>query len=113
VWRYCAVFTDSSFVLLQAKEQRRDHAIIEQVLADWISGPLAYLPSGSFPPTPPGSPSQRSATTCCTPPALGQPHCTQSRGATLRRDLSEVAARLVRHDRGTSLCTCPKAGTAS
>src|SRR5262249_60564377 len=49
VWRYHAVFTDSPFVMLQAEEQHRDHAIVEQVLADWASGPLAHLPSGSFP----------------------------------------------------------------
>src|SRR5215470_2427916 len=44
VWRYHAVFTDSPFVMLQAEAQHRDHAIIEQVLADWTSGPLAHLP---------------------------------------------------------------------
>jgi hypothetical protein len=45
VWRYHAVFTDSPFVTLQAEAQHRDHAIVEQVLADWTSGPLAHLPS--------------------------------------------------------------------
>jgi hypothetical protein len=44
VWRYHAVFTDSPFVMLQAEAQHRDHAIIEQVLADQASGPLAHLP---------------------------------------------------------------------
>ena len=33
-WRYHAVFTDSPFTLLQAEEQHRDHAVIEQVFAD-------------------------------------------------------------------------------
>ncbi len=32
VWRYHAVFTDSPFETLQAEEQHRDHAIVEQVL---------------------------------------------------------------------------------
>jgi hypothetical protein len=49
VWRYHAVFTDSPFVMLQAEAQHRDHAQVEQVFADWASGPLAHLPSGSFP----------------------------------------------------------------
>jgi hypothetical protein len=49
VWRYHAVFTDSPFTLIQAEEQHRDHAVVEQVLADWTGGPLAHLPSGSFP----------------------------------------------------------------
>jgi hypothetical protein len=48
VWRYHAVFTDSPFTLIQAEEQHRDHAVIEQVFADLTSGPLAHAPSGSF-----------------------------------------------------------------
>jgi hypothetical protein len=46
--RYHAVFTDSPFVLTQAEAQHRGHAIIEQVNADLIAGPLAHLPSGRF-----------------------------------------------------------------
>jgi hypothetical protein len=49
VWRYHAVFTDSPFTLLQAEAQRRGHAQAARVLADWTDGPLAHLPSGSFP----------------------------------------------------------------
>jgi hypothetical protein len=37
--------TDSPFVLVQAEAQHRGHAIIEQVNADLINGPLAHLPS--------------------------------------------------------------------
>jgi Transposase DDE domain group 1 len=47
-YRYHAVFTDSPFVLVQAEAQHRGHAIIEQVNADLIAGPLAHLPSGRF-----------------------------------------------------------------
>ena len=49
LWRYHAVFTDSPFELIQAEGQHRDHAIVEQVFADVTDGPLAHLPSGSFP----------------------------------------------------------------
>jgi hypothetical protein len=45
VWRYHAAFTDSPFVLVQAEEQHRGHAVIEQVFAELIDGPLAHLPS--------------------------------------------------------------------
>jgi Transposase DDE domain group 1 len=45
VWRYHAVFTDSPFETVQAEADHRDHAIIEQVLADLYDGPLAHLPS--------------------------------------------------------------------
>jgi hypothetical protein len=47
-YRYHAVFTDSPFTLVQAEAQHRAHAIIEQVNADLIAGPLAHLPSGRF-----------------------------------------------------------------
>jgi hypothetical protein len=47
-WRYHAVFTDSPYTLVQAEAQHRDHAVIEQVNADLIDGPLAHLPSGRF-----------------------------------------------------------------
>jgi hypothetical protein len=39
----------SLFELIQAEEQHRDHAVVEQVFADWTDGPLAHLPSGFFP----------------------------------------------------------------
>jgi len=48
-YRYHAVFTDSSLELLQAESYHRGHAVIEQVIADLKGGPLAHLPSGSFP----------------------------------------------------------------
>jgi hypothetical protein len=35
--------------LLQAERQHRGHAVIEQVHADLKGGPLAHLPSGSYP----------------------------------------------------------------
>jgi hypothetical protein len=62
-WRYHAVFTDSPFTMLQAEEQHRDHAVIEQVFADLTDEALAHAPSGRLPPTPPGSPSPRWRTT--------------------------------------------------
>ncbi|KJK56889.1 IS1380 family transposase [Saccharothrix sp. ST-888] len=47
-WRYHALFTDSPFAMPQAELQHRQHAVIEQVIADGKSGPLAHLPSGNF-----------------------------------------------------------------
>jgi len=47
-WRYHAVFTDSPFPTLQAEADHRHHAIIEQLNAELIDGPLAHLPSGVF-----------------------------------------------------------------
>jgi hypothetical protein len=47
-YRYHTVFTNSPFVLDQAEAHYRGHAIIEQVNADLIDGPLAHFPSGRF-----------------------------------------------------------------
>ena len=48
LYRYHCVFTDSPLTLVQAEKHHRGHAVIEQVHADFRSGPLAHLPSGSF-----------------------------------------------------------------
>jgi len=112
VWRYHAVFTDSPFQMLQAEEQHRGHAVIEQVFADFNDGPLAHLPSGSFP--------ANAAWLACAAisgnllraaAALASITCAKARTATIRRDLVNVAARTARHAADTSPCTCPKAGT--
>lgn len=49
VWRYHAVFVTSQVQMLQAESQHREHAIIEQVIADAAASALAHLPCGSFP----------------------------------------------------------------
>ena len=68
VWRHHALFTDPPFEMLQAEAQHRDHAVVEQVLADWPDGPWPTFPRGRSPRTRPGLPSPPSATTCCAPP---------------------------------------------
>jgi hypothetical protein len=100
-WRYHAVFTDSPFELIQAEGQHRDHAIIEQVFADWNNGPLAHLPSGRFP-------GNAAWLTCAAiahnllraAGSLASLAYGKARGATIRRDLIDVAARTARHGRG-------------
>lgn len=48
VYRYHAVFTDSPEPMLTAETTHRDHAVIEQVIADLKGSALAHLPSGVF-----------------------------------------------------------------
>lgn len=48
VYRYHAVFTDSPEPMLIAEATHRDHAVIEQVIADLKDSALAHLPSGMF-----------------------------------------------------------------
>ena len=45
VWRHHAVFTDSRELMLAAGATHRDHAIVEEVIAELKNGPLAHLPS--------------------------------------------------------------------
>jgi Transposase DDE domain group 1 len=100
-WRYHAVFTDSPFTLLQAEEQHRDHAVIEQVFADLTDGPLAHAPSGRF--------TANAAWLALAAIAhnltraagvLASTRHARARGATIRADLIAVAARIARHGRG-------------
>ena len=100
-WRYHAVLTDSPFEMIAAEEHHRGHAIIEQVFADWNDGPLAHLPSGSFP--------ANAAWLACAAiscnllraaGALASLAYAKARGATIRRDLITIAARTARHGRG-------------
>jgi hypothetical protein len=100
-WRYHAVFTDSPFELIQAEEQHRGHAVIEQLLADLNDGPLAHLPSGKF-----SANAAWLAIAAIThnllraAGALAGRHHARARAATIRRDLIAVAARAARHGRG-------------
>ena len=100
-WRYHAVFTDSPFELVQAEEQHRGHAVIEQLLADLNDGPLAHLPSGKF--TANAAWLAIAAIACNLVRAAGalagRRHA-RARAATIRRDLIAVAARTARHGRG-------------
>jgi hypothetical protein len=103
-YRYHAVFTDSPFVLHQAEAQHRGHAVIEQVNADLIDGPLAHLPSGKF--------NANNAWLACAAIAynltraaghLAGPRYAVARTATIRTRIINVAARLAHHARGVHL----------
>jgi hypothetical protein len=48
VYRYHAIFTDNPQPMLDAETTHRDHAIIEQVIADLKDSALAHLPSRRF-----------------------------------------------------------------
>jgi hypothetical protein len=109
-WRYHAVFTDSPFVLVQAEQQHRGHAQAEQVFADWTDGPLAHLPSGSFPANAAWlALAAISGNLLRAAAALAGLACAKARGATIRRDLINVAARTARHGRGHLTLHLPEA----
>ena len=47
-YRHHAFITNSTFAMVEADQRHRDHAIVEQVIAELKDGPLAHLPSGKY-----------------------------------------------------------------
>jgi hypothetical protein len=97
VWRYHPFFTNSTLPTVEADIVHRRHAIIETVFADLIDGPLAHMPCGSF--------GANSAWVLCAAIAHNLLHAagtlagrryTLARGATLRRQIITMPARLAR-----------------
>jgi hypothetical protein len=100
VWRHHPFLTNSAEPTAVADVTHRRHAIIETVFSDLIAGPLAHLPSGRF--------AANSAWVICAAithnllraaGTLASPAHAVARGATLRRDLVAVPARLTRPQR--------------
>lgn len=95
VWRYHAFVTNTAVSTVDADLTHRQHAIIETTFADLIDGPLAHLPSGVF--------SANAAWAICAAithnllraaGTLASRFHATARGATLRRHLITVPARL-------------------
>ena len=108
-WRHHAVFTDSPFPTLQAECDHRAHAIIEQLLAELIDGPLAHLPSGQF--------AANAAWLSCAAIAhnllraagtLASRYHGRARTATLRRHLVAVPARIAHRGRDQIVLHLPE-----
>lgn len=104
VWRYHPFLTNNTEPAADADITHRRHAIIETVFADLIDGPLAHLPSGQF--------AANQAWSICTQMAhnllraagtLASPQHAVARGATLRRQLVTVPARIARPQRRHTL----------
>ncbi|MGH2668381.1 MAG: IS1380 family transposase [bacterium] len=100
VWRHHPFFTNSTEPTAAADITHRRHAIIETVFADLIDGPLAHLPCGRF--------AANSAWAICAAMthnllraagSLTSDRHALARGATLRRQLVTVPARLARPQR--------------
>jgi hypothetical protein len=47
-FRHHAFITNSTLALIEADQTHREHAIIEQTIAELKEGPLAHLPSGNY-----------------------------------------------------------------
>jgi hypothetical protein len=108
-WRHHAIFTDSPLPMLAAETDHRDHAIIEQVIADLVDGPLAHLPSGNF--------AANAAWLTCAgithnllraAATLASRRHGKARGSTLRRELINIPARLAHRGRDQLILHLPQ-----
>jgi hypothetical protein len=92
-WRHHAFVTNSTLTTVEADARHRDHAIVEQVIAELKDGPLAHLPSGNY--------AANAAWVAFTALAFNLARAaaiaagmTTARWATLRRRIITVPARL-------------------
>ena len=103
-WRHFCLITNRSEALAVVEAEHRDHAVVEQVIADLKDQALAHFPSGDY--------DANAAWTVLGALAhnllrwtqlLGLPDTTIRAARTLRRRLLAVSGRLTRHARGWTL----------
>jgi hypothetical protein len=103
-WRHFCFITNRTDDLAVVEAEHRDHAVVEQVIADLKDQALAHFPSGDF--------HANGAWTVLAALAhnllrwtqlLGLPDTTIRAARTLRRRLLQVPGRLTRHARGWTL----------
>jgi hypothetical protein len=103
-WRHFAFITNRTDDLALVEAEHRDHAVVEQVIADLKDQALAHFPSGHF--------HANGAWTVLAAIAhnllrwtqqLGLPDTTVRAARTLRRRLLSIPGRLTKHARGWTL----------
>jgi hypothetical protein len=92
-YRHHAFITNSTLAMVEADQRHRDHAIIEQVIAELKDNALAHLPSGSY--------AANAAWVACAVIAFNiaraaavAANLTKARWATLRRKIIKVPGRI-------------------
>jgi hypothetical protein len=103
-WRHFCFLTNRTEDIALVEAEHRDHAVVEQVIADLKDQALAHFPSGHF--------HANAAWTVLAVLAhnllrwtqlLGLPNTTTRAARTLRRRLLSIPGRLTRHARGWTL----------
>ena len=103
-WRHFSMITNRTDALALAEAEHREHAVVEQVIADLKDQALAHFPSGMF--------DANGAWTVIAALAhnmlrwtqlIGLPDTTVRAARTLRRRLLELPGRLTTHARGWTL----------
>jgi hypothetical protein len=93
-YRYHAFITNSTLTTVDADAYHRDHAIVEQVIAELKNGPLAHLPSGSYAANSAWLAHAVIAYNLARALGVAAPGHSHARWATLRRRLIHVSARV-------------------
>jgi hypothetical protein len=108
VWRHHGVLTDSPLEMIQSEGRQRDHAIVEQVIANLNAGPLAHLRSGHFAANGAWLVLAAMAHNLLRAAATrAGTRYARARTATVRRDLIAMPARTARHGRGNLMLHLP------
>jgi hypothetical protein len=103
-WRHFAFLTNRTEDIVTVEAEHRDHAVVEQVIADLKDQALAHFPSGEF--------NANGAWTVLGALAhnllrwtqlIGLPDSTVRAARTLRRRWLQIAGRLTRHERRWTL----------
>jgi len=103
-WRHFCFITNRHEDIALVEAEHREHAVVEQVIADLKDQALAHFPSGHY--------AANAAWTVLAVLAhnvlrwtqlLGLPHTTVRAARTLRRRLLSIPGRLTRHARGWTL----------
>jgi hypothetical protein len=103
-WRHFAFITNRTDDIAVAEAEHRDHAVVEQVIADLKDQALAHFPSGHF-----NANAAWTVLACLAhnllrwTQLLGLPDTTVRAARTLRRRLLEIPGRLTSHARGWTL----------
>ena len=92
-YRHHAFITNTTLPIVEADQRHRDHALVEQVIAELKDGPLAHLPSGKY--------AANAAWVACAVIAFNIARATAvaasmrtARWATVRRRIINVPARI-------------------
>lgn len=102
-YRHHAFVTNSTLSTVDADQHHRDHAVVEQVIAELKAGPLAHLPSGSYAANAAWVAHAAIAFNLARAAAAATPGHARVRWATLRTRIINVPARIASSARRLTL----------
>jgi hypothetical protein len=102
-YRHHGFITNSTLPMIEADQRHRDHAVVEQVIAELKDGPMAHLPSGSYAANAAWVAHAVIAFNLARATATASPGHARARWATVRTRLINVPARIASSARRLTL----------